>query len=43
MAPGERGAGTLRLGDLIDNMLTAMLEVLRGKQTAITQEMAQPQ
>ncbi len=30
---------TLRLGDLIDNMLTAMLEVLRGKQTAITQEM----
>lgn len=30
---------TLRLGDLIDNMLTLMLEVLRGKQTAITQEM----
>ena len=30
---------TLRLGDLIDNMLTAMQEVLRGKQTAITQEM----
>lgn len=30
---------TLRLGDLIDNMLTAMREVLRGKQTAITQEM----
>lgn len=30
---------TLRLGDLIDNMLTATLEVLRGKQTAITQEM----
>ncbi|EJF67879.1 MULTISPECIES: Na/Pi cotransporter family protein [Pseudomonas] len=30
---------TLRLGDLIDNMLTSMLEVLRGKQTAITQEM----
>lgn len=29
---------TLRLGDLIDNMLTAMQEVLRGKQTAITQE-----
>ncbi|MDE1912442.1 MAG: Na/Pi cotransporter family protein [Pseudomonas sp.] len=29
---------TLRLGDLIDNMLTSMLEVLRGKQTAITQE-----
>ena len=30
---------TLRLGDLIDNMLTSMQEVLRGKQTAITQEM----
>ncbi|WP_010168677.1 Na/Pi cotransporter family protein [Pseudomonas sp. PAMC 25886] len=30
---------TLRLGDLIDNMLTSTLEVLRGKQTAITQEM----
>ena len=30
---------TLRLGDLIDNMLTPMQEVLRGKQTAITQEM----
>ncbi len=29
---------TLRLGDLIDTMLTSMLEVLRGKQTAITQE-----
>lgn len=30
---------TLRIGDLIDNMLEAMLEVLRGKQTAVTQEM----
>ncbi|WP_339529487.1 Na/Pi cotransporter family protein [Pseudomonas mucidolens] len=30
---------TLRLGDLIDTMLTSMLEVLRGKQTAINQEM----
>ena len=30
---------TLRLGDLIDSMLTSMQEVLRGKQTAITQEM----
>ncbi len=30
---------TLRLGDLIDNMLEAMLDVLRGKQTAVTQEM----
>ena len=30
---------TLRMGDLIDNMLDAMLDVLRGKQTAITQEM----
>ncbi len=30
---------TLRLGDLIDNMLTSMQEVLRGNQTAITQQM----
>jgi len=30
---------TLRMGDLIDSMLSAMLEVLRGKQTAVTQEM----
>jgi len=30
---------TLRMGDLIDNMLEAMLDVLHGKQTAITQEM----
>ncbi|TWC26034.1 MULTISPECIES: Na/Pi cotransporter family protein [unclassified Pseudomonas] len=30
---------TLRMGDLIDNMLEAMLDVLRGKQSAITQEM----
>ncbi|WP_077044054.1 Na/Pi cotransporter family protein [Pseudomonas sp. KK4] len=30
---------TLRMGDLIDNMLEAMLDVLRGKQTAVTQEM----
>ena len=29
----------LRIGDLIDNMLEAMLDVLRGKQTAVTQEM----
>jgi len=29
---------TLRMGDLIDNMLEAMLDVLRGKQTAVTQE-----
>ncbi|WPN58103.1 MULTISPECIES: Na/Pi cotransporter family protein [unclassified Pseudomonas] len=29
---------TLRIGDLIDNMLEAMLAVLRGKQTAVTQE-----
>ena len=30
---------TLRMGDLTDNMLEAMLDVLRGKQTAVTQEM----
>ncbi|MHC8323089.1 Na/Pi cotransporter family protein [Pseudomonas sp. GB2N2] len=30
---------TLRLGDLIDNMLEAMLNVLQGKHTAVTQEM----
>ncbi|MHC8356551.1 Na/Pi cotransporter family protein [Pseudomonas sp. LB3P81] len=30
---------TLRIGDLIDNMLVAMLDVLQGKQTAVTQEM----
>ena len=30
---------TLRIGDLIDNMLEAMLDVLHGKQTAVTQEM----
>ncbi|KAA0968323.1 Na/Pi cotransporter family protein [Pseudomonas sp. ANT_H12B] len=30
---------TLRIGDLIDNMLEAMLDVLRGNQTAVTQEM----
>ena len=30
---------TLRMGDLLDNMLEAMLDVLRGKQTAVTQEM----
>jgi len=29
---------TLRMGDLIDNMLAAMLNVLRGAQTAVTQE-----
>jgi len=29
---------TLRIGDLVDNMLEAMLAVLRGKQTAVTQE-----
>jgi phosphate:Na+ symporter len=29
---------TLRMGDLIDSMLNAMQEVLRGKQTAVTQE-----
>ncbi|AZE14604.1 Sodium-dependent phosphate transporter [Pseudomonas chlororaphis subsp. aureofaciens] len=30
---------TLRIGDLIDNMLEAVRDVLHGKQTAITQEM----
>jgi phosphate:Na+ symporter len=30
---------TLRMGDLLDNMLDASLDVLRGKQTAVTQEM----
>ncbi|WP_166364585.1 Na/Pi cotransporter family protein [Pseudomonas akapageensis] len=30
---------TLRMGDLIDSMLSAMLNVLRGTQTAMTQEM----
>ncbi|MDZ5432748.1 Na/Pi cotransporter family protein [Pseudomonas fluorescens] len=30
---------TLRMGDLIDNMLEAMQDVLHGKQTAVTQEM----
>lgn len=29
---------TLRMGDLIDSMLAAMQEVLRGNQTAVTQE-----
>ncbi|MFJ4195619.1 Na/Pi cotransporter family protein [Pseudomonas sp. NPDC089534] len=29
---------TLRMGDLIDNMLDAALDALRGKQTAVTQE-----
>jgi phosphate:Na+ symporter len=29
---------TLRMGDLIDSMLDAMQEVLRGNQTAVTQE-----
>jgi phosphate:Na+ symporter len=29
---------TLRMGDLLENMLDATLDVLRGKQTAITQE-----
>ncbi|WP_322845405.1 Na/Pi cotransporter family protein [Pseudomonas sp. B33.4] len=29
---------TLRMGDLLDNMLDATLDVLRGKQTAVTQE-----
>ncbi|EJK99394.1 MULTISPECIES: Na/Pi cotransporter family protein [Pseudomonas] len=29
---------TLRIGDLIENMLEAMLDVLRGQQTAVTQE-----
>jgi phosphate:Na+ symporter len=29
---------TLRMGDLIDSMLAAMLNVLRGTQTAVTQE-----
>ena len=30
---------TLRMGDLIDNMLDATLDVLRGKQTSVTLEM----
>ncbi|MCE4054560.1 Na/Pi cotransporter family protein [Pseudomonas sp. Au-Pse12] len=30
---------TLRIGDLIDNMLEAMRDALHGKQTAITQEL----
>lgn len=30
---------TLRIGDLIDTMLVNMLDVLRSKQTAVTQEM----
>jgi len=30
---------TLRIGDLIDSMLEAMLDVLRGQHTAVTQEM----
>ena len=30
---------TLRIGDVIDTMLVNMLDVLRGKQTAITQQM----
>ncbi|NBA98517.1 Na/Pi cotransporter family protein [Pseudomonas sp. R5(2019)] len=30
---------TLRMGDLVDSMLAAMLNVLRGTQTALTQEM----
>lgn len=30
---------TLRMGDLLDNMLDASLDVLRGKQTAVPQEM----
>ncbi|AZE45830.1 Sodium-dependent phosphate transporter [Pseudomonas chlororaphis] len=30
---------TLRIGDLIDNMLEAVRDVLHGKQTAVTQEM----
>ncbi|MQA57882.1 Na/Pi cotransporter family protein [Pseudomonas piscis] len=30
---------TLRIGDLVDSMLEAMGDVLRGKQTAITQEL----
>ena len=30
---------TLRMGDLIEGMLSSMLEVLRGTQTAVTQEM----
>ncbi|WLH46405.1 Na/Pi cotransporter family protein [Pseudomonas beijingensis] len=29
---------TLRIGDLIENMLEAMLDVLRGAQTAVTQD-----
>lgn len=29
---------TLRIGDLIENMLEAMLDVLRGQQTAVTQD-----
>ena len=29
---------TLRIGDLVDSMLEAMLAVLQGKQTAVTQE-----
>ncbi|VVM45163.1 Na/Pi cotransporter family protein [Pseudomonas fluorescens] len=29
---------TLRMGDLLENMLDATLDVLRGKQTAVTQE-----
>jgi phosphate:Na+ symporter len=30
---------TLRIGDLVENMLEAMLDVLRGKQTAVSLEM----
>ncbi|UVM50546.1 Na/Pi cotransporter family protein [Pseudomonas sp. B21-015] len=38
MALANAARETLRIGDLIDNMLEAMLAVLRGKQTAVTQE-----
>ncbi|MGO4001780.1 MULTISPECIES: Na/Pi cotransporter family protein [Pseudomonas] len=39
LAMANAARETLRMGDLLDNMLEAMLDVLRGKQTAVTQEM----
>ena len=39
LAVANAARETLRIGDLIDNMLEAMLDVLHGKQTAVTQEM----
>lgn len=38
LAMANAARETLRMGDLLDNMLEAMLDVLRGKQTAVTQE-----